>query len=214
MPDGDVVPMAADPAQRAVFQDSVRLAFVAALQHLPARQRAVLILREVLCWQAAEVAELLDTTVASVNSALQRARASLAAQGVTGEARPEPLTRDDQELLSRYVAAFEAYDISSLVSLLREDGSISMPPFALWLRGPADLRDFYLGTGAGCRGSRLVPLVANGSPAFAHYKPDPDGDGHVPWCIQVLELAGGRVAHVHHFLDPALFPRFGLPARI
>ena len=214
VPDSLVLAADSDPAELAVQRDTVRLAFVAALQHLPPRQRAVLILREVLCWQAAEVAELLSTSVASVNSALQRARASLAAQGVTDEARPEPLSTADKEMVGRYVAAFEAYDIPSLVSLLREDASISMPPFALWLRGPADLRDFYLGTGAGCRGSRLVPLVANGSPAFAHYKPDPDGDGHVPWCIQVLELAGGRVAHVHHFLDPALFPRFGLPARI
>ena len=214
VPDGDVVPPDGDPAQRAVAQDSVRLAFVAALQHLPARQRAVLILREVLCWQASEVAELLDSTVASVNSALQRARASLAAQGVTGDERPAPLSSADQEMLARYVAAFEAYDITSLVSLLREDASISMPPFALWLRGSEDLRDFYLGTGAGCRGSRLVPIVANGSPAFAHYKPDPDGKGHTPWAIQVLELTAGEVSHVHHFLDPALFARFGLPARL
>ena len=214
VPDGDVVPLDGDPAQRAVASDSVRLAFVAALQHLPARQRAVLILREVLCWQAAEVAELLSTSVASVNSALQRARASLAAHGVTDEARPEPLSTADKEMVGRYVAAFEAYDIPSLVSLLREDASISMPPFALWLRGSDDLHDFYLGTGEACRGSRLVPVEANGSPAFAHYKPDPEGDGLVPWAIQVLELTDGRVSHVHHFLDPALFARFGLPARL
>ena len=214
VPDGDVVLLDGDPAQRAVASDSVRLAFVAALQHLPPRQRAVLILREVLCWQAAEVAELLSTSVASVNSALQRARASLAAQGVTSEERPEPLSTADREMVGRYVAAFEAYDIPSLVSLLREDASISMPPFALWLRGSDDLHDFYLGTGEGCRGSRLVPVEANGSPAFAHYKPDPEGDGLVPWAIQVLELTDGRVSHVHHFLDPALFARFGLPARL
>ncbi len=211
-PDGDVLPAAEDPAQRAVLSDSVRLAFVAALQHLPARQRAVLILREVLCWQAAEVAELLDTTVVSVNSALQRARATLSARSGPGAA-PARLSEADRALVSRYVAAFEAYDISSLVQLLHEDASISMPPIPLWLRGRDDLRDWYLGFGIGCRGSRLVPVEANGAPAFAQYRPSPDG-GHVPWSLQVLELSGGRVAHVHHFLDPALFARFGLPDRL
>ncbi len=207
-----MLPAAEDPAQRAVLSDSVRLAFVAALQHLPARQRAVLILREVLCWQAAEVAELLDTTVVSVNSALQRARATLSARSGPGAA-PARLSEADRALVSRYVAAFEAYDISSLVQLLHEDASISMPPIPLWLRGRDDLRDWYLGFGIGCRGSRLVPVEANGAPAFAQYRPSPDG-GHVPWSLQVLELSGGRVAHVHHFLDPALFARFGLPDRL
>jgi RNA polymerase sigma-70 factor (ECF subfamily) len=215
VPDEDVVPAAGDPAQRAVQQDSIRLAFVAALQHLPARQRAVLILREVLCWHAAEVAELLDTSVASVNSALQRARATLSEQGLAAdEARQrEQLSDDDRKLLRRYVAAFEAYDISSLVSLLKQDASISMPPFSMWLQGHDDLRAFYLGSGAGCAGSRLVPVCANGMPAFGHYKPSADG-GHEPWAIQVLELSAGQVRHIHHFLDPALFARFGLPPRL
>ena len=213
VPDGDVVPQSADPAQRAVFQDTVRLAFVAALQQLPPRQRAVLLLREVLAWQASEVAELLDTSVASVNSALQRARATLGDRNVSDTYRGDPLTSDDAALLKRYVAAFEAYDIPLLVSLLKEDASISMPPFTMWLRGRTDLHDFYLGSGAGCAGSKLVPLVANGSPGFAHYKPSPEG-GHLPWSIQVLEIADGEVAHVHHFLDPALFARFGLPDRL
>ena len=213
VPDGDVVPHDGDPAQRVVAQDTIRLAFVAALQHLPPRQRAVLLLREVLAWQASEVAELLETTVASVNSALQRARATMAARGLDGTSAGAPLSQADSELLARYVAAFEAYDITALVSLLREDASISMPPFALWLEGTDDLREFYLGTGKGCEGSRLLPVSANGSPAFAHYKPSPDG-GREPWAIQVLELSDGRVSHVHHFLDPALFPRFGLPARL
>ena len=212
VPDGDVVPLEGDPAQRAVVQDSIRLAFIAALQRLPARQRAVLILRDVLCWQAAEVAELLDTTVASVNSALQRARATT---GQLDLSKPceEPLSEADRLLLSRYVAAFEAYDISGLVTLLHEDASISMPPFAMWLSGREDLRAWYLGYGIGCKGSRLIPIAANGSPAFAQYRADPDG-GHAPWSIQVLELSGGRVAHVHHFLDTALFARFGLPPRL
>ncbi len=212
VPDGDVVPLEGDPAQRAVVQDSIRLAFIAALQRLPARQRAVLILRDVLCWQAAEVAELLDTTVASVNSALQRARATT---GQLDLSKPceEPLSEADRLLLSRYVAAFEAYDISGLVTLLHEDASISMPPFAMWHSGREDLRAWYLGYGIGCKGSRLIPIAANGSPAFAQYRADPDG-GHAPWSIQVLELSGGRVAHVHHFLDTALFARFGLPPRL
>jgi RNA polymerase sigma-70 factor (ECF subfamily) len=209
VPEDAVVPSAGDPAQRAVLQDSVRLAFVAALQTLPPRQRAVLILREVLCWQATEVAELLDTTVASVNSALQRARATLGSADTT----PQPLTDADRALLGRYVAAFEAYDIASLVQLLHEDASISMPPYAMWLKGSDHLRDWYLGYGIGCKGSRLVPLVANGCPAFGQYRVSPDG-GHEPWSIQVLEISAGKVAHIHHFLDTALFARFGLPARL
>ena len=211
-PEGDVVPADADPAARAVLRDTVRLAFVAALQHLPPRQRAVLVLREVLCWSAAEVAELLDTSVASVNSALQRARATLAQTGLQ-DAPAQPLDDGDRALLARYVAAFEAYDIPSLVQLLREDASISMPPLTLWLRGRSELAAWYLGWGKGCRGSRLVAVDANGSPAFGQYKPGPDG-GLVPWSVQVLELSGGQVRHVHHFLDPALFARFGLPARL
>ncbi len=210
-PDGDVVPLEGDPAQRAVVQDTVRLAFVAALQHLPPRQRAVLLLREVLCWQASEVAELLDTTVASVNSALQRARATLGQADAL--APPAPLSAADRVLLARYVQAFEAYDIPSLVRLLHEDASISMPPLALWLRGVEDVAAWYTGTGIGCRGSRLVPTRANGMPAFGQYRADPAG-GHVPWSIQVLEVRDGRVVHIHHFLDLALFPRFGLPARL
>ena len=215
VPDADVAPLTGDPAQSAVFRDSVRLAFVAALQHLPPRQRAVLILREVLCWQAAEVAELLDTSVASVNSALQRARATLGERRrVDDGEREQPLTAADRELLGRYVRAFEAYDIASLVALLHEDASISMPPLALWLRGRDDLRDWYVGFGVGCRGSRLVPTTANGCPAFGQYRVAEDGNGHEPWSLQVLELSGGQLVHVHHFLDTALFARFGLPARL
>ena len=210
-PDGDL--LATDPAQSAVARDSVRLAFVAALQHLPPRQRAVLILREVLCWQAAEVAELLDTTVASVNSALQRARATLGERGLSDDAPQVPLQDGDRELLARYVSAFEAYDIPSLVSLLSEDAGFSMPPLPLWLQGRTDVAAFYLGTGIGCKGSRLVPTTANGCPAFGHYKPT--ADGFLPWALQVVEVSGGRVVHLHHFLDDGrLFARFGLPPRL
>ncbi len=209
IPDGDI---SADPADRAVFQESIRLAFVAALQHLPPRQRAVLILREVLAWQAAEVAELLDTTVVSVNSALQRARATLAASNLTDT--PASVGEADQALLASYVEAFEAYDIDRLVTLLHQDASISMPPYSMWLRGLADLRGWYLGYGIGCRGSRLVPVTANGSPAFGQYRPSGPGGRHEPWSIQVLEISAGRIAHVHHFLDPALFERFNLPPHL
>jgi RNA polymerase sigma-70 factor, ECF subfamily len=212
--DRDVTPANADPAEQAVIRDSVRLAFVAALQVLPPRQRAVLILREVLCWPAADVAELLGTTVVSVNSALQRARATLAERGESPDgASSVHLGEAERELLGRYVQAFERYDIEALVGLLHHDASISMPPFALWLRGHDDLRGWYLGHGIGCKGSRLLPMEVNGSPAFAQYKPAPDG-GLLPWSIQVLELRDGQVAHVHHFLDPRLFERFGLPAQL
>jgi RNA polymerase sigma-70 factor (ECF subfamily) len=199
-PYGDVV----DPASQVELADSVRLAFVAALQHLPPRQRAVLILREVLCWQASEVAELLETTVASVNSALQRARATLGSIDVSAP------SDYDAELLSRYVAAFEAYDIPSLVRLLHEDASISMPPYAMWLQGVEDLSAWYLGFGIGCRGSRLVEVAPG---VFGQYRVDPEG-GHTPWSLQVLELSEGRVQHVHHFLDTSLFARFGLPEHL
>lgn len=211
-PTDELMPSGADPAQRAVLADSVRLAFVAALQTLPPRQRAVLLLREVLCWSAAETADLLDTTVVSVNSALQRARATLAV-AEPGERRPAPLSADEGDLLARYVRAFEAYDIDALVALLREDASISMPPIAMWLRGRGDLRAWYLGTGIGCRGSRLLATSANGLPGFGQYRAAPGG-GHEPWSLQVLEVEGGRVVHVHHFLDTALFARFGLPERL
>jgi RNA polymerase sigma-70 factor (ECF subfamily) len=215
MADRDVLPLGSDPAEQAVVRDTVRLAFVAALQLLPPRQRAVLILREVLCWSAADVAELLGTTVAGVNSALQRARATLAAsdtEAAGGSAgRLEPAERD---LLARYVQAFERYDIDQLVGLLHQDGSISMPPFAMWLRGRDDLRGWYLGHGIGCKGSRLLPIELNGSPAFAQYKPSGTGGPLQPWALQVLELRDGRITHVHHFLDTRLFERFGLPAEL
>jgi RNA polymerase sigma-70 factor (ECF subfamily) len=211
--DRQVVPEDADPAERAVAKESIRLAFVAALQHLPPRQRAVLILREVLRWKADEVAQLLETTVASVNSALQRARATLAAAG--GAPRPRPLDSDDQELLARYVNAFERYDIDEFVRLLHADATQHMPPFEMWLRGPDDIAAWMLGPGAGCRGSVLVQVSANGSPAFAQYRPS-EGGGRVPWALHVLEVEGGRIAHISSFLDldNGLFRLLGLPARL
>lgn len=211
-PDSILLPPGADPADVVVSRDSVRLAFIAALQHLPARQRAVLILRDVLRWHAGEVAELLDTTVASVNSALQRARATLAEQS-PGDSEPlRPLDDDQQAFLSRYVDAFERYDLDSLVELLHEDVIQSMPPYEMWLRGTDDVRGFFLGTGIGCRGSVVVPAgSANGLPAFGQYKPDPNG-GRAPWALQVLEISDGRITGLNFFLDTErLFPLFGLP---
>ncbi|MGY1661024.1 sigma-70 family RNA polymerase sigma factor [Geodermatophilus sp. SYSU D00705] len=208
--DRQVVSDDADPAEQAVQRESIRLAFVAALQHLPPRQRAVLLLREVLRWKADEVAQLLDTTVASVNSALQRARATLAAVG--DEVDPQPLEVDERELLERYVDAFERYDIEAFVALLHEDATQHMPPFEMWLRGATDIGTWMLGPGSGCRGSRVLPTRANGAPAFAQYRPR-DGGGHEPWALHVLEVRDGRIAHVSSFLDldNDLFRRLGLP---
>ena len=214
VPDGMVVPVAADPAEIAVARESVRLAFVAALQHLPPRQRAVLILREVLRWQATEVAELLGTSVASVNSALQRARATLAALGDGASEPPEPMDDEKQALLARYVEAFERYDMDALTALLHEDATFSMPPFALWLQTHEDIRNWCLGPGIGCRGSRLIPTMANGLPAFGQYKPAPGG-GWEPWSLQIVEMSGDRINGLNFFLDTdRLFPLFGLPPRL
>ena len=203
-----------DPAEVAVAHETIRLAFVAALQHLPPRQRAVLILCEVLRWKASEVAELLETSVASVNSALQRARATLETSDVGADRAP--LDEADRELLSRYVAAFEAYDIEALTSLIHEDATQSMPPFDLWLSGRDDIFEWWLGPGIGCRGSRVIPTVAaNGSPAFGQYKPSESGSGFDPWALQVLEVSDGRIVELTFFPDTdRVFPLFGLPPRL
>ncbi|MFD6877042.1 MULTISPECIES: sigma-70 family RNA polymerase sigma factor [unclassified Streptomyces] len=215
VPDGRVLPQTADPAEMALAKESVRLAFVAALQHLPARQRAVLILREVLAWKADEVARLLDSTVASVNSALQRARATLADQRIRETEAADPLDKDQAKLLEQYLSAFEAYDISRLTTLLHEDAVLSMPPFDLWLQGPAEIAAWHLNQGIGCKGSRLVPTTANGMPAFGQYRPDPSGKGHTPWALQVLEVSQGRIVGLNAFLDTARwFPLFGLPEKL
>jgi RNA polymerase sigma-70 factor (ECF subfamily) len=214
IPDGRIV-REGDPGEVAVARETIRLAFVAALQHLPPRQRAVLILCEVLRWKASEVAELLETSVPSVNSALQRARATLdVANASAGDPAPE-LDESDRELLARYVSAFEAYDIEALTSLIHEDATQSMPPYELWLSGRDDIFKWWFGPGIGCRGSRVIPtLAANGSPAFGQYKPGPEG-GYEPWALQVLELEGGRIGEVTFFLDTErLFPLFGLPPRL
>jgi RNA polymerase sigma-70 factor (ECF subfamily) len=212
IPDAWAIPENADPAHKAVLRQSIRLAFVAALQHLPPNQRAALLLAEVVGLSAAEVAEALDTSVAAVNSALQRARATLATRDL-GDTRP-PLSEAQATLADRYMAAFERYDVDALTALLREDATWSMPPYVLWLRGHDAIRKWLLGRGIGCRGSRLVPTAACGSPAFGQYRPAPEG-GYHPWALAVLEVSGDRIAGVTSFLDTeTLFPVFGLPPRL
>lgn len=216
LPDARVGPESTDPAAIAEYRESVRLAFVTALQHLPPRQRATLILCEVLRWQATEVAELLDTSVAAVNSALQRARATLSA--LPPEVHREDLDDADAALLERYVDAFERYDIERLVALLHEDAVQSMPPFAMWIQGAANIGAWMVQPGpSGCRGSRLVPTSANGCPAFGQYRPDPAG-GWAPWALQVIEISGGRIGGMNFFLAfqglERIFSVFGLPPHL
>jgi RNA polymerase sigma-70 factor, ECF subfamily len=229
VPDARVLPTDGDPAEIAAGRESIRLAFVAALQHLPARQRSVLILREVLGWSASEVAELLDTTVASVNSALQRARATLASADLAADP-VKPMDDEQRDLLTRYVEAFERYDMAALTALLHDDATLNMPPLPLWFRGHADITGWMLGPGKGCAGSRLVPTVANGMPAFGQYRraeaadstewggPDRTGredGGYLPWSLTVLEISAGRIKGITNFLDtPQLFPLFGLPPSV
>ena len=209
VPDTRVLPTDADPSEQAVLRQSIRLAFVAALQHLPPKQRAVLLLIEVLGWSAAEVAATLDTSVAAVNSALQRARSTLATRDL-GEARAS-LSDTQRGLVERYVAAFQRYDVDALTALLTQDATLSMPPHTLWLRGHDTIRTWLLGRGSGCRNSRLVPTAACGSPAFGQYRQG----GREPWALIVLELAGDRIAGMTSFLDvETLFPLFGLPRHL
>jgi RNA polymerase sigma-70 factor (ECF subfamily) len=206
--DSRVLPADADPSEHAMLRQSIRLAFVAALQKLAPKQRAVLLLMEVLGCSAAEAAETLQTSVASVNSALQRARAAL---GKQNDDEPAELSGAQHEMLKRYVAAFESYDVDGLTALLRQDATFCMPPYSMWLQGPAEVRTWMLGLGCGCRGSRLIPTAACGWPAFAQYRPNPEG-GHKAWALIVLELSGDRISGVNSFLDAeSLFPCLDLP---
>lgn len=209
VPDARVTPPDLDPAERATLRQSIRLAFVAALQLLPPKQRAALLLTEVLGWSAAEVAEGLDLTVPAVNSALQRARATLSAREL-GETKPV-LSTVEAAVVDEYVSAFERYDVDALTALLRDDATLSMPPYTLWLQGPAVIHAWLEGPGAGCRGSRLIPTAASGAPAFGQYRPSPDG-GHAAWALIVLDVSGSRITSIVSFLDvEGLFPLFGLP---
>src|SRR4051812_7759144 len=210
--DSAALPENGDPAEVATQRETLRLAFVAALQHLPPRQRAVLILREVLRWQASEAAELLGMTVASVNSALQRARATIDQLDLDASG-PSALDDDNRDLLAKYVDCFERYDIESLVSLIAEDAEFSMPPFDLWLRGTRDIAKWYVGQGAACENSRMIATQANGSAAFAQYKPAA-ANRWEPWALQVIEVRDGKIKGLHHWIPPfagQLFEAFGLP---
>jgi RNA polymerase sigma-70 factor, ECF subfamily len=207
-PDGLILPVDGDPAEHAVSRESVRLAFIAALQHLAPRQRAVLILRDVLRWRAAEVASLLDTSTDAVNSALRRARAALA--DVDRDSAPSQPSAADRELLAAYINAFERHDVDALVALLRDDAILEMPPFELWMRGPDDIRRWLLAVDAFGQ-ERFTPVTANGSPAVAVYRPPKPGGHPTAFSIQVLDNIAGRIGAIHVFLDPALFDLFGLP---
>jgi RNA polymerase sigma-70 factor (ECF subfamily) len=215
VPDGRIA-QDGDPADVAASRETIKLAFMAALQHLPPRQRAALILCEVLGWKAGEVAELLDTSVASVNSALQRARARIDADEPATSEPPPALGAADRALLERYVEAFERYDMEALTALIHEDATQSMPPYELWLSGRNNILGWWIGPGAGCRGSRVIPTTdANGSPAFGQYKPSETGSGFDPWALQVLEIENGRIVEFTFFLaTKTLFPLFGLPPRL
>src|SRR5881397_1133559 len=208
LPEATWVQPIPDPAVVAESNETTRLALVAALQHLPPRQRAVLILCEVLRWKASEVAELLETSVASVNSALQRARATLEESKLDLTDASRSVDEADAELLARYVEAFEAYDMDALTSLIQEDAIQSMPPFDMWLRGRDDIFAWWYGPGIGCEGSKMIPTVsANGAPAFGQYKPSETGSGYDPWALQVLEIEDGRIVEFTFFLDvETVFP--------
>jgi RNA polymerase sigma-70 factor, ECF subfamily len=209
--DQRVIPASTDPAELTAARESVRLAFVAALQHLPPRQRSVLILCEVLRWQATEVADLLDSSVPSVNSALQRARATLAT--LQGPPLDDTLSQEHQDLLRRYLDAFERYDMSALVQLLRDDVVLSMPPYDLWLSGPDEVVAWMLGQGIGCQGGRLVPVAVNGTAGFGNYRLSAPGLWE-PFAVQVIEVRGGLISGHHNFLFPEDFAGFGLPPRL
>lgn len=204
------LPVPQDPADAVLQRESVRLALVAALQLLPPRQRVVLILRDVLSWSAAECGELLNMSVASINSALARARKTMAAADpATG-----PTVVDDaagRRLLERYLKAFEDYDVDRMVSLLSEDAAFSMPPFSLWFKGIDSIRQWWDGPGRRvCENSRAMAVSANGAPGMAVYHLTADGR-YAPFAVHVLGVRDGRIAEITHFLDRKVFREFGLP---
>ena len=212
VPDRLVLASDSDPATSVVARDSIRLAFVAALQHLQPRPRAVLLLRDVLGWHAAEVADLLETTVTAVNSMLRRARQTMAERDTSRDAGTGT-NESEWGVVARYVDAFQRFDIEALVALLRDDAIVSMPPIPGWLRGRAAIGQHWHSRGSACRGSRLRLTRANGLHALGAYRPGPAGDHHA-FGITVLDIAGGRITALHAFLEPRLFPLFALPDRL
>ncbi|WP_277681643.1 sigma-70 family RNA polymerase sigma factor [Saccharomonospora azurea] len=214
MPD-TLVDLRDDPGAVVSARESIRLAFVAALQYLPPRQRAVLLLRDVLAWSAAEVAETLDTTTAAVNSLLQRARTTLDRRTWRSDTLTEPTAAAQRALLDRYVAAFERKDIDRLVELFTADIVWEMPPYVSWYRGREAVA-LHLERRCPGRpgGIRLVPVRANGRPGFAQYFLDDAGEGFDAFLVQVLDLSPRGIAHVVSYLDPEVFDLFGLPRRI
>jgi RNA polymerase sigma-70 factor (ECF subfamily) len=200
VPDDLIASRGVDPADTVVERESVRLAFIAAMQDLQPRQRAVLILRDVLGWKAEEVAQLLGTSTDAVNSTLRRARATM-----------DQARELDLELLGRYVEAFERYDVGALVALLHEDATLTMPPFELWLRGIDDIGRFLAAMQSEGGHDRVVTVAANGCPALAVYRPGHESGELEAFGIHVLECASERIVAIHAFLDPGLFAVFGLP---
>jgi RNA polymerase sigma-70 factor (TIGR02960 family) len=204
-----------DPMDIVVSRETIRLSFIAILQLLPPRQRAVLILHDVFRWSASETANALGMTAAAVNSALQRARGTIARSNLRSDELKDGDVDADQQLLARYVEAFEQYDIDALLALFRENGSLSMPPFTMWVLGRSNLSEFYAATRSHCLGSRLLPVRVNGnSPAYAQYVPTGQDGVLTPWAIHVLEMSRGTIAHIYHFIDSELFVRFGLPTSV
>lgn len=209
-PDAHCVPSDEDPQRQLIMRQSIRLAFITAMQHLPPKQRAALLLTEVLGWSVSDAADCLLTTAASINSALQRARATLSTRDLSLE--PVVLSSTQRELVNRYVLAFEQYDVETLVSLLKQDAIMSMPPYSLWLQGRQSIGDWLVGRGCGCQGSRLVTTAACGSPAFGQYR-QPSPGVFQPWAVVVLELGDDKIEKQTFFLDTErLFPLFGLGA--
>nr|WP_242661281.1 sigma-70 family RNA polymerase sigma factor [Mycobacterium mantenii] len=205
----------ADPSVIVGSRESVRLAFVAALQYLPPRQRAVLLLRDVLQWRSAEVADAVGTTTTAVNSLLQRARSQLEAVGPSAEDElAQPDSAEAQDLLARYIAAFETYDIDGLVDLFTAEAIWEMPPYTGWYRGAGAIVTLIHQQcpAEGSGDMRMLPLIANGQPAAAMYMRA--GDVHVPFQLHVLDVRGGKVSHVVAFLDDTLFTKFGLPGSL
>jgi RNA polymerase sigma-70 factor (ECF subfamily) len=205
---------AIDPVDVTIRKDTIRLAFIAALQTLPPRQRAVIILQDVYRWPASQTANVLGTSITAVNSALQRARLTLSRANLKSEALNVIDGELNQGLIDRYVDAFERYDIDALLELFHEDGSISMPPFVMWISGLVNLATFYEITRSHCVGSRLLPTRVNGTVALAQYARDKLNERLVPWGIHVPEIRGNRIIHVHTFIDPALYTLLEMPTDV